>query len=119
MKRSIVIILICFLLFLILLVVCKKDGNTHYEQIRKNIEQETIRYLNISSPNCSSVPMTIDEETLIVQAGMDRKKLLDIDNKSYCKTTVKAYCDETSQWQLDIKISCKDYEDEGYIDWGN
>lgn len=89
---------------------CKKDKNAYYEQMKKDIEEEIIRYLNISSPNCSSVPSIIDETILIVQAGIDKEKLLDINKNSYCKVTVVANCDENSEWKLDITLHCSDYE---------
>lgn len=108
-----------FIFIIFLLVGCKKDSSKYYDQMKKDIEEETLRYLSITAPNCSMTPIIIDEESLIVQAGMDKKKLLDIDNQSYCKVTIKSVCDESSKWQLDIKLSCRDYEDEGYIDWGN
>lgn len=58
--------------------------------------------------------MGIDEKALIYNAGMDKEKLLDTDNKSYCKVYVKTRCNEDNKWGWDINLSCKDYEDEGY-----
>lgn len=89
---------------------CKKDKNAYYEQMKKDIAEETIRYLNIASPSGCSGPMTMDEKILIVQAGIDEEKLLDIDKKSYCKVTVVADCDESLNWKLDIDLHCKNYE---------
>lgn len=50
---------------------------------------------------------------------MDKDKFLDVDSKSYCKAYIIPTCIEKGIWNWDIKISCKNYEDTGYINWDN
>ena len=56
-------------------------------------------------------------KTLVYNNGFDKEKLLDIDNKSYCKTYIKYECIKDGKWEWQTYISCKDYTDKGYVDW--
>ncbi len=49
---------------------------------------------------------------------MKKDKFLDVDGKSYCKAYIDTKCVEDGKWEWNTYLSCKDYEDEGYIDWG-
>ena len=75
--------------------------------------------MKISHPYCTpgSADFTINEEALLYQWGMDKGKLLDVDKESYCKTRIEVSCVSTNKLDLDVYISCKDYEDENYSNW--
>lgn len=73
----------------------------------------------VIAPKCypdNGIPL-ITHHDLVYNAGMDKEKLLDIDKKSYCKVYVKTKCVEIGQWNWNIMISYKEYEDNGYVDW--
>ena len=97
----------------------KYSNNKHYETIKMEIEEEAKRYLKVSYPYCTpgSASFTMNEETLLVQWAMDKKKLLDIDGKSYCKTKIEVMCVTENELDMDVYIKCKDYEDENYSNW--
>lgn len=88
----------------------------YYQELKDNIQDDISRYIKISSPYCSvgSGSSTIDEEILMVQAGIDKKKFLDVDGKSYCKVKVNIRCIAENEHDFDTYLKCKDYEDEGY-----
>lgn len=97
----------------------EEQNKKRYEEIRKNIDTELKRYLHVIAPKCypeDGTPL-ITHRDLVYNGGMDKEKLLDIDEKSYCKAYIKTKCIEVEKWDWDIMISCKDYTDNGYIDW--
>ena len=51
---------------------------------------------------------------MLVQWAMDKSKLLDIDNKSYCKARIEVSCIAENQLENNVYLKCKDYEDENY-----
>ena len=121
MKKKIIIISV-FLTVLVLgtiggLSYKKYAINKRYETMKKELAEETTKYLKISHPYCTpgtGGSFTITEETLLVQWGMDKKKLLDIDKKSYCKARLEVTCVAENELDNDIYIKCKDYEDKNY-----
>ena len=87
----------------------------YYQELKNGIQEEISHYIKISSPYCSvGSSGSIDEKILIVQAGIDKKKFLDIDGKSYCKVKVNIRCVAENEHSWDTYLKCKDYEDEGY-----
>lgn len=97
----------------------EEQNKKRYEEIRKNIDTELKRYLYVIAPKCypeDGTPL-ITHRDLVYNGGMDKEKLLDIDEKSYCKAYIKTKCIEIGKWDWDIMISCKDYTDDGYVDW--
>lgn len=127
MKKKIIItiLFICLIIIGSILFVNIKNhkienhNKKRYEEIRKNIDTELKRYLYVIAPNCypeDGTPL-ITHRDLVYNGGMDKEKLLDVDEKSYCKAYIKPKCIEIGKWDWDIMISCKDYTDDGYIDW--
>lgn len=127
MKKNIIILIIfVFIIIVGSILFINTDNNKkqeknkrRYEEIKEDIDNELKRYMYVIAPKCypdSSTPL-ITHRDLVYNAGMDKEKLLDIDGKSYCKVYVKTKCVEIGKWNWDIKISCKDYADNGYIDW--
>lgn len=119
--------LIIFVLFIVILGIGivisfsykKYSNNKRYETIKMEIEEEAKRYLKVSHPYCSpgSASYTINEDALLVQWAMDKKKLLDVDGKSYCKTRIEVMCVVENEIDMDVYIKCKDYEDKNYSNW--
>ncbi len=127
MKKKIIItiLFICSIIIVSILFVnikshkIEEQNKKRYEEIRKNIDAELKRYLYVIAPKCypeDGTPL-ITHRDLVYNGGMDKEKLLDIDGKSYCKAYIKTKCIEVGKWDWDIMISCKDYTDNGYIDW--
>lgn len=127
MKKKIIItiLFICSIIIVSILFVniknhkIEEQNKKRYEEIRKNIDTELKRYLHVIAPKCypeDGTPL-ITHRDLVYNGGMDKEKLLDIDEKSYCKAYIKTKCIEVEKWDWDIMISCKDYTDNGYIDW--
>lgn len=90
-----------------------------YEEIRNDIDQEVKRYIYVIAPKCQKGDngYIITHRTLVYNGGMDKEKFLDVDNKSYCKTSISTECVEDGKWDWEVMISCKDYEDDGYVNW--
>lgn len=114
------LIIIIFLSLFIVIPIYKKHSNDkRYNQIKKDIQEDIASYLRISHPYCTkgTGDFVITDETLIYQRGMDKEKLLDIDNKSYCKVRIEVKCVEENKLNWDTYLSCKDYEDINYSNW--
>ena len=91
MKKKIIIILILLIVIgLIWKTITDNKKQKYYKNMKENIQEDIKQYIKISNPYCSvdSAEYTIDDEILIVQAGIDKSKLLDIDGKSYCKVKI-------------------------------
>lgn len=112
------IVPIAVVIIITIILVCISNNNEkkYYQELKDNIQDDIDRYIKISSPYCSvsSGSSTINEETLIVQVGIDKKKLLDIDGKSYCKVKVNIRCVAENEHDFDTYLKCKDYVDKGY-----
>lgn len=119
MKKKIIIILILVLLIVIGLtwkITTDNKKLQYYKNMKENIQEDINRYIKISNPYCSvgSAEYVIDDEILMVQAGIDKSKLLDIDGESYCKVKVNVRCIDENEHEWNTYIKCKDYEDNGY-----
>lgn len=97
----------------------EKKNQKRYEEIKRDINNELKNYLYIIAPKCqpNSGNLIITHKELVYNAGMNMKKLLDIDNRSYCKVYVKPVCIKVGVWNWNVKISCSKYEDKGYVNW--
>lgn len=91
--------------------------NKRYQEIKDDIQVDIERVLHIIYPHCQ---VGKSQYGILFEAeqndyyGVDKKKLLDIDGKSYCKVIAKAKCISDGQFEWDTYIKCKDYEDAGY-----
>lgn len=97
----------------------RKQSQARCDEIRRDVDNELKRYMYVIAPNCQKggASYKITHRTLVDNAGFDKEKLLDIDGKSYCKVYVINECVSDGKWSWDVKLSCKDYEDDGYVDW--
>ena len=124
-KKNIILFIIIVILIGLCIILLKYKNiisimnQKRYDEIRMDIKEEATEYLKISHPYCSpgSGDFTIKEESLLYQWGMDKETLLDIDKESYCKVRVEATCVSVNKLDLDVYLSCKDYEDENYSNW--
>ena len=123
MKKKLIIVAVVIVILTIGIVAGlsykKYSKSKRYETIKIEIEEEAKRYLKVSHPHCTpgSASFTINENTLLVQWAMDKKKLLDVDGKSYCKTRIEVLCVAENELDMDVYIKCNDYEDENYSNW--
>lgn len=96
----------------------ESEKTNRYKQIKDDLEEEIKNYTNAINNNCKKSTSTIiTNNDLIYNAGMAKEKLLDVDGKSYCKTYILVNCIEDGTWNWNISISCKDYQDEDYVEW--
>lgn len=125
----IIMVIIVVILFLLINYKNKDENKTkddnkikvqkRYEEIKSSIDKEMQRYLYVIAPNCSSENSIriLTHKDLVYDNGFEKEKLLDVDNKSYCKAYIKAKCVEDGKWDWKTTISCKNYTDKEYIDW--
>ncbi len=122
------LIVSCILIFIILIVFSiknylekqtKSQNDQRYEEIKKDVEKEVMRYVGIVSPICegNDGEMLITHKTLVYNGGFEQEKLLDVDGKSYCSVYALSGCDENDNHTYEIYIKCKDYQDKGFIQW--
>ena len=90
----------------------------YYKNMKENIQEDIKKYISISHPYCSvgSAEYVIDNEILIVQAGIDKEKFLDIDGESYCKVRINVRCVAENEHEWATNIKCKDYEYNGMFE---
>ena len=90
-----------------------------YIEIKDDINKEMERYLYFIAPYCSSENAGgfLTHKDLVYNNGFNKEKLLDVDNKSYCKAYVKYKCIEDGTWDWKSTIKCQNYEDKAYEDW--
>lgn len=122
MKKILIILFIIIIIIGAIFLVnaySKDSKQKRYTEIKKDINTELERYMYVIAPKCKTDEGTplITHKDLVYNGGMDKEKFLDTDNKSYCKAYIIPKCNENHIWSWDIKLSCKDYEDEGYVDW--
>lgn len=127
-KKRFIIIIIIFLLLLVFGIIIsvnyikkqtKIKEQERYAEIKNDIDKELERYMYVIAPKCypeNGSPL-ITHQDLVYNAGMNKDKLLDIDEKSYCKVYVKTKCVEYGKWEWNTMISCKNYKDKGFFDW--
>ena len=123
-KIIIIILIIAFLFIFYLLgkylLFNKEEGKIRYDEIKKNINKELERYLYVVQPKCQKGSRTtVTHKELVYNAGFDKEKLLDIDNKSYCMVYIPVECVEEGKLEWKIYLSCNDYKDKGFIKWDN
>lgn len=118
MKKKIIIICISIILIGIVWIIVLNNNKQHfYNNLKENMQSDIERVLYLIYPHCTFgnvIPELLFEESQNDYYGIDKKKLLDIDGKSYCKIKVKAKCIENSKLNWSTFIKCKDYEDEEY-----
>lgn len=101
----------------------KTKENQKYQTILKEFENALIWELDVTDiaqkkcePNVNKKGITTSKY-LISQGYLKKEKMLDIDNKSYCKAYAKIF--DTKDCGVDYKLylKCKNYKTNGDIDW--
>lgn len=97
----------------------EQSNEQRYKQIKSDIDAEMKRYLNAIAPNCNSdnAGGHLTHRDLVYNNGFDKEKLLDVNNKSYCKAYIRYKCVKKGKWEWTTTISCKDYTDKDYQDF--
>lgn len=119
-KKKIILVSILVIVLCIGMICIKvhnvKENNKFYNGIKDNIDKDIEKYLKISSPYCSidSATFVMDEDVLVVQAGIDKEKLRDIDGNSYCKVKVEVRCVAENKHDWDTYLKCSNYVDKEY-----
>lgn len=122
MKKKIIIFLILLLITIGSNIILKniKHNNElkRYKQIKENVRKEAISYLTITSiPLKKGYEKYLYEDDIVnpLKRGADKKIIIDIDKKSYCKTAIKGFV-KNNRWDAKVYIKCKKYEDKEYED---
>lgn len=147
MKKKIIIISFIVLIVLLMLIVISYNylkyknnqkiiqNNIRYEEILDSLDKAVkwqtdatfvIRNEYNCTQNCKSWGTHncwygfITSEHLIDQGYLKQKEMLDVDNKSYCKSTIYTYLSEydgeTCDVEYEIHLKCQDYETPGYLE---
>lgn len=114
-----------------------ESNNKRYSEIKENVKIAIEKRIKAQYPSCPISNEWKDEyksrsgqffqaSGLINNGYIKKSELLDVDNKSYCDVYViiKPYYEDPKDQQHNCHINynfylkCNDYEDEGYIDWG-
>lgn len=144
MKKKIIMILtIIFIICLCLVIgvflyknVQENNKQVRYDEIRENVKKAVEWQISAVYPYCSiesGLKKTsrsgsyYNSSHLINQGYIKKKELLDVDNNSYCDVYVKINQDyddiydprKNCKIYYKIYLKCKDYEDKGYINWGD
>ena len=112
-----------------------KDSVKRYLEIRENVRKAVEKNISAQYPSC---PITYEYDrtfmnesfynsSFLVNNGYIAKSdLLDVDDSSYCDVYVEilAHYDNLLDRQNNCKtaykiyLKCKNYEDDGYVNWG-
>lgn len=146
MKKNIIIISIFSLVIITIVVslffINKKEDKgitpeERYKEIKESAKKAAEWHLKATQPYCvigdskeKKRYSHMNSSFLINNGYIKKEELLDVDGESYCDIYVVEYryIDESISLEsykndcevnYKVYIKCKDYEDKGYIDWGN
>lgn len=147
MKKKNIIIISIFSLVIITIVVSlffinkKEDkgitAEERYKEIKESAKKAAEWHLKATQPYCvigdskeKKRYSHMNSRFLINNGYIKKEELLDVDGESYCDIYVVEYryIDESISLEsykndcevnYKVYIKCKDYEDKGYVDWGN
>ena len=139
-KKLIIICIFCLIIILCLFFIKmfenKNDKNKEkrYDEIRESAKKAMEWKLRANYPRCP-IGSTYEKEKkshcnsqyLIDQGYIKKEELLDVDLVNYCDIYVETYTyfenpqDLQNNCEVDYKVylKCMDYEDKGYMDWGD
>ena len=111
--------LIIFFLILSIIGCNKSDNSERYKKIKKEVEKESLAYLNLIYPvkYNENGEQWLYEDDLIDKnrRGADKSILLDVDEENYCDTVVHGKVID-NEWKVEVFINCKDFKDSKYDD---
>ena len=146
MKKGLIVILILLVISFIIGFIFYKNNKDNenerlkkeqkiYDEIRESVKDAVEWNISAMYPKCS-ISYEFKETTspgrhynswfLINNGYIKQNELLDVDGESYCDVYVdiNTYYEDELDHQNNCEIyykiylKCKDYEDEGYINWG-
>lgn len=93
-----------------------KSDYRRYEEIKNDVKKEAIRYLTLTS-RIEAKEVYLYEDNIVnpLYRGADKKIILDIDKKSYCRVSIKGFL-KNNKWDASVYLKCKNYEDDLYED---
>ncbi len=114
----------------------REYAEKRYDEIRESVKKAVEWNIGAQYPKCSIAkefretdsPGSFYNSSFLINNGYIKKsELLDVDEKSYCDVYVdiNTFYEDPLDHQKNcevyykIYLKCKDYEDEGYINWGN
>lgn len=141
-KKNIILISILFLVIIGIIVSIFFINNKEiipeerYKEIKESAKNAAEWHLKATQPYCvigdskeKKRYSHMNSKFLINNGYIKKEELLDIDGKSYCDiyVVVYRYIDESISFEAygndcevnyKVYIKCKDYEEKGYVDWG-
>ena len=119
MKKKIIIILIIFILLtsvvIFLININHKKEIERYNQIKSDVKEEAITYLTITRVPENGKKAYLYEDDIVnpLHRGEDKKIILDVDKKSYCRVSIEGFAKD-NKWDANVYLKCKKYEDKLY-----
>lgn len=118
MEKKIIIPLLAILIIIVsilLLAINHNNEMKRYEQIKKEVRDEAITYLTITIVPENGKKAYLYEDDIVnpLHRGADKKIILDVDDKSYCKVSIEGF-EKNGKWDANVYLKCKKYEDELY-----
>ena len=104
--------------FIVFININHKKENERYEQIKKDVREEAITYLTIvQTPYAEGYEYYLYDDDIVnpLHRGADKNILLDVDNKSYCKSSIRGFVKD-GKWDANVYLKCNKYEDKEYED---
>jgi len=141
MKKKSIIIISIILVLVISIIICfdlyknNQESQKRYNEIRESVKKSVEWNIRAQYPGCSiskkfketTSPGQIYNSSFLIKNGYIKKEeLLDIDNESYCDVYVDINTffvnpldhQQNCEVYYKIYLKCKNYEEEGYINWG-
>ena len=94
MKKKIIIILVLISSILIIFKINNHNKEINrYKEIKENVKKEAIAYLSLTQSINKTKEIYLYEDDIVnpIHRGADKNIILDIDNKSYCKVSIKGF----------------------------
>ena len=145
-KKTIVLLIVILLITTIVFIILKirkhqddvkTSNNQRYLEIKESVNKAVEWNIKAQYPSCP-ISADFDKDAkdgksyynssfLIDNGYLKKEELLDIDKKSYCdiyviiKVKYEDPLDHQNNCSTSYKayLKCNDYEDKGYINWGN
>lgn len=122
MKKKILIISVIVVIIIVAVAILINTKNNieakRYEQIKKDVGEEAITYLTITQiPYTNGYEYYLYDDDIVnpLHRGADKNILLDVDEKSYCKASIRGFVKD-DKWDADVYLKCNKYEDKEYED---
>lgn len=116
MKKKIIVLSIIAIIIIISIIFNIQKTN-RYSEIKEDVRKEAIAYLTLirgTNVNLTEEEYLYEDDIINpLHRGADKKILLDIDKKSYCKVAIKGFINN-NKWDANVYLKCNKYEDKLY-----